>query len=130
MEEITADISWIAVVVGTILAMGMGFVMFDPKRATGKIWAEGVGVGLTPPDKFPAFAMGLNTLGLLGMSWFVGVTAKSDALLTVILATVAFALLMGAHAMFSGAKKGAVAVTVSYWLISLLLMILSQGLLG
>ena len=130
MEEITGYISWLAVIVGMVVSMGFGFLMFDPKRATGKIWAEGVGVGLTPPDKFPALAMGMNTLGLFCMSWFVGVTAKSDALLTVILATVAFTLLSGAHTLFSGSSKGAVAVSASFWLVSLLLMILSQGLLG
>ena len=130
MGEITVDISWLAVIVGAVLSMMLGFLMFDPKRGPGKIWAEGTGMGLEPPEKFPALAMGMNTLGLLCMSWFVGVTAKNEALLTVILATVAFALLNGANTMFAGSSKGAAAVQISYWLIALLLMILSQGLLG
>ena len=130
MEEITADISWLAVVVGAVLSMMLGFLMFDPKRGPGKIWAEGTGMGLEPPENFPVLPMAMNTLGLLSMSWFVGVTAKSDALLTVILATVAFALLNGANSMFSGNSRGATAVQMAYWFISLLIMIVCQGLLG
>ena len=130
MAEITADISWLAVIVGAVLSMMLGFLMFDPKRATGRIWAEGTGMLLDPPESFPVLPMAMNTLGLLTMSWFVGVTAKSDALLTVILATLAFALLNGANSMFAGNSKGAAAVQMGYWLLSLLLMILSQGVLG
>jgi len=130
MEEITANVSWLAVIVGAVLSMGLGFLWFNPKSPIGKIWAEGVGVGLTPPEKFPALAMAMNTLGLFSMSWFVGVTATNNALLTVILGTVAFSLLNGAHTLFSGSSKGAALVTMSYWLIALVLMILSQGILG
>ena len=130
MNEITANVNWLAVIVGMILSMGLGFVWFNPKSKLGKIWAEGVGVGLSPPEKFPALAMGMNTLGLFLMSWFVGVTATNNALLTVILATVAFAMLNGAHTLFNAATKGAAAVAMSYWLVALLLMIASQGLLG
>lgn len=127
MEEITADISWIAVIVGMVASMALGFVWFDPKRGPGKVWAEGVGVGLEPPEKFPAFEMAMNTLGLFLMSWFVGVTAKNEALLTVLLATVAFGVLQAAGAMFAQVSRGAALVSFGYWIISLILMIIAQA---
>lgn len=130
MEEITLNVNWLAVIVGAVLSMALGFLWFDPKRALGRIWAEGVGVGLSPPEKFPALAMGMNTIGLLLVSWFVGVTATNNALLTVLLATIGFSILAGGNALFSGGNKGAMMVTVSYWLVSVILMIASQGLIG
>ena len=127
MEEITANVSWVAVAVGAVASMILGFIWFNPKMPLGRAWAEGTGVGLEPPENFPALAMGMNTLGVFLVSWFVGVTAANNALLTVILATLGFSVWVGGNVLFSGNSKGAMAVTSSYWIVSVLLMIISQA---
>jgi len=62
MGGILANVSWLTVIVSTVLCMGLGAVWYNPKFPTGKIWANGAGVSGEAPDEFPALAMGLNTL--------------------------------------------------------------------
>lgn len=130
MEQLTANVSWLAVIVGLVLSMGLGFVWFDPKRGPGRIWAEGVGVGLEPPENFPAFEMVTNTLGLFLVSWFVGVSYAAGLMPVAFLAVIAFAILMSAGAMFAQASRGAAMVSIGYWFLSFILMVLSQTILG
>ena len=83
MEEITTNVSWLAVIVGAIVSFLVGWAWYGP--LFGKKWAEGVGVELGNAQDMPMGAMGLQMLGLLLMSWFVAVTAASNLLLTVYL---------------------------------------------
>ena len=61
------------------------------------------------------------------MSWFVGVTANNNALYTVILATVAFTVLQFSGNSFSGKSQYARLVDAGYWIVSLVIMIICQG---
>lgn len=129
MEQIV-NVSWLAVIVGLVLSMGLGFLWFDPKRGPGKIWAEGNGVSLDPPENFPAFEMITNTLGLFLVSWFVGAMFAAGLMTLAYMAVIAFAILMSAGAMFAGASRSAAMVSIGYWFISFILMVLSQSILG
>jgi hypothetical protein len=75
----------------------------------------------------PVGAMASQALGLLLMSWFVGVTAVSNALLTVILATVAFTVLAYSSGMFTQKSAYARNVDAGYWIVSLIVMVICQG---
>lgn len=126
MGELTVGVSWLAVGVGTIAAFLIGWVWYSP-MLFGKKWASGVGVDLGDASEMPVGAMISQLVGLFLMSWFVGVTAVSEALLTVILATVAFTVLAYSAGMF-GRKNGyARGVEAGYWIVSLIVMIISQG---
>lgn len=126
MGELTMGVSWAGVIVGAVVAFLVGWLWYSPKLF-GVKWAEGSGVEMNSADKMPMDAMGAQALGLLLMSWFVGVTAASNALLTVILATVAFAVLQWSGNTFSGKSTYARNVDAGYWIVALAVMIVAQG---
>ena len=103
MGEITDGVSWLAVLTGAIISFLLGWLWYSPKLF-GVKWAEGSGIKmkLDEAGKMPMDAMGTQALGLLLMSWFVGVTANNNALYTVILATVAFTVLQFSASSFIG----------------------------
>ena len=126
MEEITMNVSWLGVIAGAVVAFLLGWLWYSP-RLFGKQWAAGLGVELGDASEMPMGAMGLQALGLLLMSWFVGVTAASNALLTVILATVAFTVLGYAGGMFGKQASAVRNINAGYWLVSLLVMFACQA---
>lgn len=105
MGELTTGVSWLGVVVGAVVSFLVGWLWFSPKLF-GVKWAEGVGVELGAASEMPVGSMVFQVIGLLLMSWFVGVTAVSNALLTVILGTLAFTALAYSGGMFSKKSKG------------------------
>lgn len=128
MSEITTGVNWIAVCVGAIVSFLAGWLWYSP-RLFGTKWADGVGATLGDASSMPVGAMVSQLVGLFLMSWFVGVTAASNALLTVVLATVAFTVLAYSGGMFAQKSPYARNVDAGYWLVSLVLMILTQGIL-
>lgn len=100
MEEIVTGVNWLAVIVGFVLAFGLGWLWFSPKLF-GKKWAEGNGLDPNGPDKMPMNAMITQAIGTFLLAWVVGVTAKNDAILTIILIAVTMAVLNSASSMFT-----------------------------
>ena len=67
MDELTKDVSWLAVVVGTIIPFLAGWLWYSPKLF-GPNWAEGVGVKLGTAGEMPVGAMVVQLIGLMLMS--------------------------------------------------------------
>jgi hypothetical protein len=128
MGEITNGVSWLAVLAGAIVSFLLGWLWYSPKLF-GEKWAAGSGVKMGTADQMPVVAMASQGIGLLLMSWFVGVTANSNALYTVILATIAFTVLQFSGNSFSGKSSYARYVDAGYWIVSLVIMILCEGLI-
>lgn len=126
MAEILTGVSWAGVFVGAIVAFLLGWLWYSPKLF-GTKWAQGVGVDLGAASDMPMGAMLAQIIGLFLMSWFVGVTAASNLLLTVILGTIAFTVLAYAGGMFGHKSSYARNVDAGYWIISLVIMIICQG---
>ena len=126
MEELTSGVSWLAVIVGAVVAFLVGWLWYSPKLF-GVKWAQGTGVELGTAQDMPVGAMIAQAVGLFLMSWFVGVTAAADALATVILATLAFVVLAYSSSMFGRKSTYARNVDAGYWLVSLVVMIVCQG---
>ena len=126
MSELTNGVNWLAVIAGAVAAFVMGWLWYSPKLF-GTKWAEGLGVELGSASEMPVGAMATNMIGLLLMSWFVGVTAANNALLTVILATVAFTLLGYSGGMFGKQTTYVRNVNAGYWLAALVVMIVCQA---
>lgn len=124
MHELTIDVNWYAVMAGAIVAFLVGWVWYSPK-VFGQKWADGVGVSLTKSP--PADAMLAQIIGLLLMSWFVGVTAVNQALLTVILATLAAIVLAYSARAFTGHSLAARLIDAGFTAAALVVMILMQG---
>jgi Protein of unknown function (DUF1761) len=128
MGEISIGVSWLAVIAGAVLSFVLGYFWYSP-TLFGTKWAEGSGVKLNTADNMPMAAMAAQGIGLLLMSWFVGVTAVGSALSTVILATLAFTVLQFSGNSFSGKSSYARWVDAGYWIACLIIMILAQGLI-
>ena len=126
MAELTTNVSWLAVIAGAVVSFMLGYAWYSPKLF-GTKWAEGSGVKMNTADNMPMGAMATQGIGLLLMSWFVGVTATSNALYTVILATVAFTVLQFSGNSFSGKSNYARWVDAGYWIGCLVIMIVAQG---
>ncbi len=126
MQEIFAGVSWIGVIAGTVISFLVGWVWYS-ERLFGAKWATGVGVDMAKADKMPMAAMVTMLAGLFLMSWFVGVTAANNALLTVILGTVAFTVLGYAGGAFRNNSTYARNVDAGYWIASLVVMVICQG---
>lgn len=126
MGEITTGVSWLAVVVGAVLSFVLGYFWYSP-TLFGVKWAEGSRVALNTADKMPVTAMVAQGIGLLLMSWFVGVTANTNALYTVILATIAFTVLGYSGNAFSGKSDYARLVDAGYWIGALVIMLICQA---
>lgn len=93
----------------------------------GTKWAEGSGLKDWGNSDVPAGAMVMNFIGLLLMSWFVSGTAANNALLTVILATVAFLILARSGGMFLKHNNYALNANAGYWLVALVIMVIANG---
>lgn len=128
MGEITAGVNWLAVIVGAVLSFLAGWLWYSPKLF-GPKWAEGVGVEMGTASEMPVAAMVTQGIGLLLMSWFVGVTAANNALFTVILATLAFTVLGYSGGLFTKKSTYARNVDAGYWILALVVMIVVQGVL-
>ena len=126
MQEIFAGVSWIGVIIGAIVALLVAWLWYSPK-VFGAKWAAGSGVDLSDARSMPVSPLIIQFIGLFLMSWFVGVTAVNNALLTVILATAAFCVMYYANGMFGRRSAYARGVDVGYWIVSLAIMIIAQG---
>lgn len=126
MAELTAGVSWLAVVAGAVVSFLAGWLWYSPKLF-GPKWAEGVGVEMGSANEMPVGAMVSQMAGLFLMSWFVGVTAVSNALSTVVLATLAFVVLAYSGGMFARKSSYARNVDAGYWIVSLVIMVICQG---
>ncbi|MDA4848145.1 DUF1761 domain-containing protein [Hoeflea poritis] len=128
MGEIAGDVNWIAVVIGAVVSFLLGWLWYSP-MLFGPKWAEGVGVEMGKANEMPVGAMVSQIVGLLLLSWFVGVTAAADALFTVILGTIAFAVLAYSGGMFRKNSTYARLTDAGYWIGSVIVMIIVQGIL-
>jgi Protein of unknown function (DUF1761) len=128
MGELTTGVSWLAIIAGAIVSFLLGWLWYSPKLF-GVKWAQGVGVEMGSASSMPVGAMVSQAIGLFLMSWFVGVTAVSSALYTVILATLAFTALAYSGGMFNKKSDYVRNVDAGYWIASLVVMIILEGLI-
>ena len=126
MNELTNGVSWLGVIAGAVVAFLGGWLWYSEKLF-GRKWAEGSRVELGSAAAMPVGALVSQAVGLFLMSWFVGVTAASNALATVILATVAFTVLGYSGGAFSQKSAYARAVDAGYWIVCLIVMVICQA---
>lgn len=128
MAEITANVNWLAVVVGFVLSFALGWLWYSP-RLFGPKWAEGVGVKPGDAKSMPMAPMILQAIGTFLLAWLVGVTAGNNALATIILVALTFMVLQAASGKFTGKSDYAIATEVGFTAAMVLLMIIVQGIL-
>jgi hypothetical protein len=125
MESEFANVNWLAVIVGTIVAYGLGMLWFSP-RMFGTKWSTG-SHNIQPPASPPMGAMIVQFLATLFLALVVGITATSDALITALLAIFAVAAWILASGIFSQKSGGAAMIDAGYVVASGAIMIAAQG---
>lgn len=126
MGEITMGVSWLAVIVGAVVAFLAGWLWYSP-ILFGKTWAAGHGVELGTAQTMPFGAMATQVIGLFLLSWFVGVTAVDSELLTFILALLAFCVLAASGGMFTKKSGAVIGIDVGYWVVAAVIMFIAQA---
>jgi len=126
LAEITANVSWLAVIVGAVAAFIVGWLWYSP-ILFGKQWAAGNNVELGTASSMPVGAMVLQAIGLLLVSWFVGVTAVESKLMTFILAVIAFGVLNASGGLFAKKPGNVVAIDFGYLIVAAIVMFISQA---
>ncbi len=123
MAEITANVNWLAVGVGTVLAFMLGGLWYSPKLFGAK-WMEGVGISEEAGSGQPVPALLAQFVATFLLAWIVGVTAAADALLTIILVALTIMALMGAGGLFSRKSHYAIATETGFVAAMVAIMIL------
>ncbi len=128
MSEIMTDVNWLAVLVGAVVAFLVGWLWYSP-MLFGKGWAAGNNVELGSASSMPVGAMVSQGIGLLLISWFVGVTAVGSNLLTFILAVVAFGVFAISGALFIKKPTNVILVDFGYLIVAAVVMFAAQAIL-
>ncbi len=126
MNELTDNINWLAVLVGTIAGFALGWLWYSP-FLFGKKWAEGSGVQLGDASSMPAAAMAVQLVATFFLALLVGVTAAQNALLTIILILLTLAGFVVSGGLFVRKSGFAVMVDGGFILAMGVVMILIQG---
>jgi hypothetical protein len=126
VNELTAGVSWTAVVVGFVLSFLLGWLWYSPKMF-GKKWAEGVRVPLGDGKSMPAGAMVTQALGTFGLAWLFGITATKSALLTIILVLATLILLIVSNGKYAQKSNAAVTIEAAYLLVMGIVMFVCQA---
>lgn len=126
MGELVDGVNFLGVIVGAVAAFLVGWLWYSPVLF-GPKWAEGVGVEMGTAQTMPVGAMVSQALGLLLVSWLVGITAASNALLTILLAAIAFGILGYSGGMFRKNSAYARVTDLGYLIASVIVMIVFQG---
>lgn len=126
MEAELGNVTWIAVIVGTVVAFLAGWLWYSPILFI-RGWAAGSGVDVEngPGPMLPG--MVLQLLSLFALALVIGITATQDMLITAIVAVLAASLFSMSNGAFSGKTRYAVLVDGSYILVAGAIMIICQG---
>lgn len=126
MSEITANVNWLAVIVGTVLSFLLGWLWYSPKLF-GTKWAEGVGVDLGSATSVPVAAMATQLAATFALAWIVGVTAAQNALWTIVLIVLTIVLFIVSNSMFGKKSFYAIGVEAGFIVAMAAIMIVVQG---
>jgi hypothetical protein len=127
MAEITANLNWLPIGVGTVLSFLLGWLWYSQKLF-GKKWAEGNNVKLpSEGGEMPVFPLLLQFVATFLLAWLIGVTAASNLLITAFLILLTIAFLIAANGVFAGKSSAAVWIESTFIIVMGIVMIGSQA---
>jgi Protein of unknown function (DUF1761) len=126
MGELTANVNWLGVIVGTVASFLLGWLWYSPKLF-GTKWAEGIGVELGSASSMPAAAMVTQLIATFLLAWLVGITAGQNALLTIILIALTIIVFLVSNGLFAKKSKYAIGVEAGFMAVMTVVMIIVQG---
>ena len=127
MEELVMDINWLAVIVGAVIAYALGALWYSPKMF-GTRWMEGVGLTKDSMGS-PTMPMIAQAVGTFLLAWVIGITERTDALLTALLIALTIAVIIKANGLWAGKSRYAISVESGYVLVMVIVMILTHAVL-
>ena len=113
MNELTMNVNWLAVGIGTVLSFMLGWLWYSP-RLFGKKWAEGSGIELTDSSAMPVAPLAVQLLATFLLAWLIAITASHEALLTAILILLTVACFVATNSMFVKKSTTAIMIEVSF----------------
>lgn len=126
MNELTSNVNWLAVIIGTIVSFIIGWLWYSP-ILFGKKWAEGSGVELGTASSMPIAAMVTQLVSTFFLALLVGVTAAQNALATIILIVLTIAGFVMSVGLFVKKSTFAILVDGGFIVIMGVVMIIIQG---
>lgn len=125
MQEITANINWMATIIGAVAAFLLGWLWYSPILFVEK-WAQGVRIKVDGSGP-SALAMVVQVIATFLLSWVIGLTAASNSLLTAILITITIVFLMAASGLFCQKSRYAIATETGFIVAMVVVMVICQG---
>jgi Protein of unknown function (DUF1761) len=126
MGELTANVNWLGVIVGTVASFLLGWLWYSPKLF-GVKWAEGIGVELGAAASMPAAAMVTQLIATFLLAWLVGITAGQKALMTIILIALTIIIFIISNGLFAKKSNYAISVEAGFIAAMTAVMIIVQG---
>ena len=128
MNELTMNVNWLAVCVGTVLSFMLGWLWYSQK-VFGKKWAEGSGIEVTDSSAMPGAPLVFQLLATFLLAWLIAITATHDALLTAILILLTVACFVAANSMFIKKSAAAIMIEVGFVLAMGVVMIVVHAII-
>ncbi len=126
MNELTSNVNWLAVIIGTIVSFIIGWLWYSP-ILFGKKWAEGSGVELGTASSMPVAAMVTQLVSTFFLALLVGITAAQNALATIILIVLTIAGFVMSVGLFVKKSTFAVLVDGGFIVTMGVVMVIIQG---
>lgn len=121
------DMNWVAVVLGAVIAFGLGMFWFSPMMF-GKDWSEG-SHGIEPPATAPVAAMAVQALGTLVLAAVIGMAWNAGQAGAAVLAPLAASLLVAGMDLFSQKTGRATLIDAGYIAAMGAIMVATQAVL-
>ena len=128
MGELTANVNWLAVIIGGVVSFMLGWLWYSPKLFGSK-WAEGARVTLPEDGDMPVAPLVVQAFATFGLAWLVGIMAAANQLVTMIFITAVMVLMMGAGGLFSQKNGYAIGTEVGFVIAMVVVNIIVQGIL-
>nr|TFG53051.1 MAG: DUF1761 domain-containing protein [Hyphomicrobiales bacterium] len=128
MDELTMNVNWLAVGVGTIASFMLGWLWYSPKLF-GKKWAEGSGIELVEGAAMPIAPLAFQLIATFLLAWLIAITASHNALLTAILILLTIACFVATNSMFIKKNNAAILIETSFVLAMGVVMIVVHALI-
>ncbi|MCZ4274093.1 DUF1761 domain-containing protein [Maritalea porphyrae] len=122
------EVSWIAIIVGTIGSYLLGVVWYSPVLFVKK-WAEGIGAKADKPAMPPLSAMLAQFVGLFLLAWIIELFSPSQNWAAVVLISAMFVVLQYGNNTFTGKSTYAKLTEGGYILACVTIIVLVQLLL-
>ena len=120
MLESMQNLSWVAVIAGTVTAFVDGWI-WDSLLLFGDQWADRLDFQMG--NRIPVVPMVCQVAGLLMLSLFVGVSIDVSAMVILILGALAFLLLALSGESFAVHLMAVRLVNAGYWLLALMFLV-------